>query len=45
MFLHLVAGEVVQCYLLNADGLLGKPDQQDSWQFQQSIYGACLGDP
>ena len=23
--------------------LLGKPDQQDSWQFQQSIYDACFG--
>ena len=34
MSLHLVAGEVVQSYLLNAYGLLGKSDQQDSWQFQ-----------
>ena len=27
MFLHLVAGEVVQSYLLNVYGLLGKSDQ------------------
>ena len=45
MSLHLVAGEVVQSYLLNAYGLLGKSDQYDSWQFQQSIYDACLVDP
>ena len=32
----------VRIYLLNADGLL---DKYDSWQFQQSIYNACLGDP
>ena len=43
MFLHLVAGEDVRSYLLNAYGLLGKPDQQDSRQFQQSIYDACFG--
>ena len=35
----------VQSYLLNVYGLLGKSDQKDSWQFQQSIYDACLGDP
>ena len=27
MFLHLVTGEVVQSYLLNVHGLLGKSDQ------------------
>ena len=45
MFLHLVAGEVVRSYIINVYGLLGKSDQYDSWQFQQSINGACLGDP
>ena len=45
MFLHLVAGEVDRSYLLSAYGLLGKPDQWDSWQFQLSIYDVCLVDP
>ena len=35
----------VRSYLLNEYGLLGKPDQKDSWQFQYSIYDACLVDP
>ena len=36
---------IVQSYLLNVYGLLGKSDQKDSWQFQQSIYDTCLVDP
>ena len=42
---NLEAGGVVRIYLPNVDGLLGQSDQCDSWQFQQSIYYTCLGDP
>ena len=43
MFLHLVAGEVVQSYLLNAYGLLGKSEHKASFSGDEmSFAGYCL---